>query len=56
METKALEDGRSVRVSGGRFHFSKDEDVPYTVKLEGAEIVGYRAQMMGSFRDREYFL
>jgi hypothetical protein len=56
METKALEDGRSVRVSGGRFHFSKDEDLPYTLKLEGAEIVGYRAQMMGSFRDRECFL
>jgi hypothetical protein len=55
METKALEDGRSVRVSGARFHFSNDEHLPYMVKLEGAEIIGYRSQMMGSFRDRECF-
>ncbi|KAF2823830.1 hypothetical protein CC86DRAFT_408850 [Ophiobolus disseminans] len=51
MKTEALEDGRSVRVSGGVFNFSGDDGSPYTVKLEGAEVVGYRAQMMGSFRD-----
>ncbi|KAH8725190.1 hypothetical protein GQ44DRAFT_681477 [Phaeosphaeriaceae sp. PMI808] len=51
MKIEALEDGRSVRTSGGRFHFLRDERQPYTVKLEGAEIVGYRAHMMGSFRD-----
>jgi hypothetical protein len=53
MKTVALEDGRSVRVSGGVFHFDKDEGRPYNVKLEGAEVVGYRSQMMGSFKDRE---
>ena len=53
MKTEALEDGRTVRVRGGVFHFLRDEGRPYTVKLEGAEVVGYRAQMMGSFKDRE---
>jgi hypothetical protein len=53
MKTEALEDGRSVRVRGGMFHFLRDEGSPYTVKLEGAEIVGYRAQIMGSFKDRK---
>jgi hypothetical protein len=53
MKTEALNDGRSVRVQGGVFHFLRDEGLPYTVKLEGAEIVGYRAQIMGSFKDRE---
>jgi hypothetical protein len=53
MNTEALEDGRSVWVSGGIYQFLRDERKPYTIKLEGAEIVGYRAQMMGSIRDRE---
>jgi hypothetical protein len=53
MKTEALEDERSVRVSGGVYHFLKDEGLPYTLKLEGAEVVGYRAQTMGSFKDRE---
>jgi hypothetical protein len=53
MKTEALEDEKSVRVSGGMFYFLKDEGQPYTMKLEGAEVVGYRAQMMGSIRDRE---
>ena len=53
MKTEAREDGRSVRVRGSMFHFLKDEGLPYALKLEGAEIVGYRAQTMGSFRDRE---
>jgi hypothetical protein len=55
MKTEALEDGRSVRVSGSTFHTSGGEGLPYSVKLEGAEVVGYRAQMMGSIRDRKYF-
>jgi hypothetical protein len=54
MKTEALDDGRSVRVSGGTFQTSSSEGLPYTVKLEGGEIVGYRAQMMGSIRDREF--
>lgn len=54
MKTEALADGRSVRVQGGVFHFLRDEGLPYTLKLEGAEVVGYRAQMMGSVKDREY--
>jgi hypothetical protein len=53
MKTEALADGRSVRVSGGVFHFDRDEGKSYTVKLEGAEVVGYRSQMMGSFKDRK---
>ena len=56
MKTEALEDGRSVRVRGSMFHFLKDESKPYTVKLEGAEIVGYRAHTMGSFKDRKCYL
>lgn len=54
MKTEALEDGRSVRVRGGEFSFLKDEELPYTMKLEGAEVVGYRSHMLGSFRDRTY--
>jgi hypothetical protein len=53
MRTEALEDGRSVRVRGSVFGFWRDEGLPYTVKLEGAEVVGYRAQIMGSFKDRK---
>jgi hypothetical protein len=53
MKTEALEDGRSVRLRGGVYHFLRDECLPYAVKLEGAEIVGYRAQVMGSFKDRK---
>jgi hypothetical protein len=55
MKTKALADGRSVRVCGAVFHFLRDVGLPYTLKLEGAEVVGYRAQMMGSLKDRECF-
>jgi hypothetical protein len=53
METEALADGRSVRVTGAVFHFDRVDGKPYTVKLEGAEVVGYRSQMMGSFKDRK---
>lgn len=52
MKTEALEDGRSVRVRGGEFKFLKDEGLSYTLKIEGAEVVGYRSHMLGSFRDR----
>jgi len=54
MKTEALGDARSVRVRGGVFQALRDEGLPYTVKLEGAEVVGYRTQMMGSFKDREF--
>jgi hypothetical protein len=40
-------DERSVRVSGSRF----DEAARYTVKLEGAELVGYQSILVGSIRD-----
>jgi hypothetical protein len=53
MKTEALADGRSVRVSGGIYHFDKDEGRPYKVKLEGAEVVGYRSEMRGSIKDRK---
>jgi hypothetical protein len=53
LKTEALADGRSVRVSGGLFHFDKDEGRPYKVKLEGAEVVGYRSEMRGSIKDRK---
>lgn len=41
-----LEDGRSVRVEGAVF-----EPVPYTVKLEAAEQVGFRTIFIGGVRD-----
>lgn len=41
-----LADGRSVRVRGASF-----EEVPYTVKLEGAEMLGYRTTFIGGVRD-----
>jgi hypothetical protein len=56
MQTQALEDGRSVRVQGGVYHLLQDEGLSYTLKLEGAEVVGYRSQIMGSFKDRECFM
>lgn len=37
---------RAVRVSGSRFH-----PRPYTVKLEGASRIGYRAMVLGGVRD-----
>jgi hypothetical protein len=55
MVTKALSDGRSVRVRGGVFCWEREMGRKYTVKLEGAEVVGYRAMMMGSFKDRKFY-
>lgn len=52
MRTEAWGDGRSVRVRGGEFVFDRDEGKKYVVKLEGAEVVGWRGMMWGSFRDR----
>ncbi|KAK6066267.1 caib baif family enzyme [Seiridium cupressi] len=46
-----LSDGRSVKVSGSTFHFSKEAGSPYTLKLEAARVVGYRTVFMGSIRD-----
>lgn len=40
-------DNRTVRVRGGRF----DPAETYTVKLEGARVLGYRATFFGGFRD-----
>ncbi|KAF2868370.1 hypothetical protein BDV95DRAFT_500870 [Massariosphaeria phaeospora] len=46
-----LEDGRTCRVRGGLFKFSRDLGKPYQVKLEGASIAGYRSMYMGSLKD-----
>ncbi|KAI1137608.1 hypothetical protein F5Y05DRAFT_404776 [Hypoxylon sp. FL0543] len=46
-----LPDGRSIRVRGSVFHFSKESGLPYQVKLEAGSIVGYRSMFMGSVRD-----
>jgi hypothetical protein len=42
-----LEDNRTVRVSGGKFVVADR----YTVKLEGARVVGYGSVFFGGFRD-----
>lgn len=44
-----LKDGRSVRVTGGKF--IPVEPGEYTVKLEGARVSGYRSSFIGAFRD-----
>jgi hypothetical protein len=46
-----LEDDVSIRVRGARFNFTTDAGSLYTVKLEGARIIGYRTMFMGSIRD-----
>jgi hypothetical protein len=48
-----LNDGRSCRVAGGSFTFSRDAGLKYQIKLEAAHTVGYRSQYMGSIKDRE---
>lgn len=40
-------DDKSVRIRGSKFRHSDD----YTVKLEGAELAGYQAVMVGGIRD-----
>jgi hypothetical protein len=51
-----LADGRTVRCRGATFTFSRDAGKPYQIKLEGAKVVGYRAQYMGSYHDRKCVL
>lgn len=46
-----LEDGVMTRLSGSTFHLARRLNKPYTVKLEGARVIGYRTVMMGSFND-----
>jgi hypothetical protein len=46
-----LVDQRSVRCWGSVFRSSAASGVPYTVKLEGARVRGYRSISMGAFRD-----
>lgn len=46
-----LPDEKSVRVQGATFQFSRDIDLPYTVKLEAAKVVGHRTIFMGGIRD-----
>lgn len=48
-----LADGRSVRVGGSQFRPSRAEGKPYTLKLEAAQIVGYRSLFLGSVKDRK---
>lgn len=49
-----LGDGKTVRVCGSSFHFSRSDGMPYQLKLEGATTIGYRTMYMGSVRDREF--
>ncbi|KAF2171344.1 hypothetical protein M409DRAFT_50799 [Zasmidium cellare ATCC 36951] len=44
-------DGVSVLVKGSSFQHVEAQGIPYTVKLEGARVAGYRTLMMGSFCD-----
>lgn len=46
-----LPDERTVRVKGATFQFSRDVNLPYTVKLEAAKVVGHRTIFMGGIRD-----
>jgi hypothetical protein len=48
---KQLPDGVSVRVRGSTFHSTASQNLPYTVKLEGAGVIGFRTMIIGSFRD-----
>lgn len=47
----AQPDGRTVLVRGSTFHSSPSENLPYTVKLEGARAMGFRTLVIGSFHD-----
>jgi hypothetical protein len=46
-----LSDSCSVRVCGTKFRSSQDDGGCYTVKLEGAKVIGYRTMFIGSFVD-----
>lgn len=46
-------DGRTVRVSGSKYVFSRDVGQPHCLKLEAARVIGYRSMFFGSVADRE---
>jgi len=46
-----LGDCITTRVSGSRFTLAQRNNQPYTVKLEGARVTGFRTLMLGSFND-----
>lgn len=46
-----LDDTITTRVSGSKFSLSQKHGQPFTVKLEGARVAGFRTLMMGSFGD-----
>jgi hypothetical protein len=46
-----LADGVTVRCRGAIFKSSREDGRPYTIKFEGARMVGYRTIFMGSFCD-----
>lgn len=48
---KQLSDGRTCRVRGGTFTFSRDAGDPYRLKLEAATTIGYRTMFMGNIKD-----
>ncbi|PCG89106.1 Protein of unknown function DUF1446 [Penicillium occitanis (nom. inval.)] len=49
---QALGDGITVRAKGAIFRLSRDNDgVAYTIKFEGAKVVGHRSIFIGSFCD-----
>lgn len=49
-----LADGRTVRVSGSEYRYSKADGKPYQFKLEAGSVIGYRTIFMGSMHDRKY--
>ncbi|KAK5044433.1 hypothetical protein LTR84_011247 [Exophiala bonariae] len=46
-----LEDSVTTRVAGSKFSLAQRNNQPFTVKLEGARVTGFRTLMMGSFGD-----
>lgn len=50
-EYQQLSDGVTVRVRGGVFKSAEAEGKPYTIKLEGARVKGYRYLWFGYFSD-----
>lgn len=46
-----LEDSVTTRVSGSTFSLAQKQNQPFTIKLEGARVTGFRTLMMGSFGD-----
>lgn len=49
---QVLDDRITVRAKGAMFRLSTDDDgLPYTIKFEGAKVVGHRSIFIGSFCD-----